>query len=207
MRSQTTFSAKNTDIRAPDESILSYLSRHEGGLYHGIKRQACIEDQVLVHHGNRSIKLVRPVLVEDGLTDTLSSCRGTPSDNGLLIEGGLSNALEPLRDVHIFSACELDRVYGLLYMEKSFPVARVTWPDWEANSQVLVRLEAVPLWSIGLIWVCPGHRRQGWARGLIATALAYFQLTPAQVGWKLPFSSPGQAIAKAICPQGFVVGI
>jgi ribosomal protein S18 acetylase RimI-like enzyme len=200
-----------TAHHAPDEPILSYLTRHEDQFHHGIRRPHCVEDQVLVRIGNRSIKLLGrpwraypPPFNVTGPDGQIMTPDGRPAS-----EADLAAEMEGLRDLHVFAAGELERVYGLLYMEKSCPVARPTWEEWEDQKErrVLVRFECAPLWVISLIWVCPGHRRQGWARALITTALAYFQLTPEQIGWKPPFSPDGQATAKAICPQSFVIGM
>ena len=60
------------------------------------------------------------------------------------------------------------------------------------------------MWSVGYVWVCRGHRREGWSRLLPAAARNHLDFGD-EFGWYAPFTPDGKASVRSVCPDSFYI--
>jgi hypothetical protein len=108
------------------------------------------------------------------------------------------------RNVHLFLGYTNGRGIAFLLIEKRSTIWSCTWEEYQ-NHVVQELPEHPPMWSVGLVWVNRGHRRQGWAVQLALEATRFLCITSEQIGWYTPFTDEGQALVKSLCPKYFYI--
>jgi hypothetical protein len=106
------------------------------------------------------------------------------------------------RNVHLFLGTEGDRIRAYMCVERRYRVWRCTWESYADNAAVLQPERA--MWSVSYVWVCRGHRRKGWSRLLLQAAAHHLHFGE-DVGWYAPFTPPGEAFVRSVCPTSFYI--
>jgi ribosomal protein S18 acetylase RimI-like enzyme len=108
------------------------------------------------------------------------------------------------RNIHLFLLYRINRIIGLLIVERRDFVQRFTWQEYE-NSGGKELPQADPIWSIGLAWVHRKYRRFGLGSKLVQAAASYFDIKIQSIGWYTDFTNDGQKLVKSLCPESFFV--
>lgn len=183
--------------------------RRNHGVYHaesvgGLKRHALPTDHIIWCSGPKRILVVTPRSNRFQRRRAQDLSLIAARDVKFSFVAYHADDAPDARDLHIFIGAESDRLVAYLAFEKRAHVWRCTWPQWDAKKADELTDHA-PMWSVGVVWVCRGKRRQGWVRILLAAATSHLGVLPDQFGWHTPFSENGEAAARSLCPQGFFI--
>jgi ribosomal protein S18 acetylase RimI-like enzyme len=108
------------------------------------------------------------------------------------------------RDPHVFLLEVNDRFVGLLVAERREYVQRFTWEEYgEPTGGPLPKAD--PVWSICMLWIHAKYRRQGFAVLLVTRAIRFLGTSLSTTGWYTPFTDSGEALARKLCPDSFLV--
>lgn len=121
-------------------------------------------------------------------------------------EFGIYSEFEPLdeRNLHVFLYHENDRIVGLALLELRTHIWRSTWSSREKQDTEML-MGHPPVWSLGFAWVHRRCRRRGIATRLFAAATRHLHVKAAEVGVYTPFTESGQALARALFPDTFLI--
>ena len=119
---------------------------------------------------------------------------------------GVYNENEPPddRNIHLFIYCCDDRAIGLAIFESRTHVCHYTWEDFDHRVQKTLE-EQDPIWSLGCTWIHKKYRRRGLAQILFREAVCYLGVRTDAIGLYTPFSRDGEAWARSIFREAFLV--
>jgi ribosomal protein S18 acetylase RimI-like enzyme len=92
----------------------------------------------------------------------------------------------------------------LAIFERRTHVCHYTWEEFDHQVQKTLE-EQESIWSLGFTWIHRKYRRHGLAQILFQEAVGYLGVRTDAVGLYTPFSSDGEAWARSIFQEGFLV--
>jgi len=131
---------------------------------------------------------------------------GEVANREMQYDFGLYNENEPPddRNIHLFIYCRGGRAIGLAILERRTQVCHYTWEEFDHRAQKTLE-ERDPRWSLGFTWTHEKHRRRGLARILLQEGVCYLGVRVDDIGLYTPFTGNGEAFARSIFREGFLV--
>jgi ribosomal protein S18 acetylase RimI-like enzyme len=108
------------------------------------------------------------------------------------------------REIHLFVYRSGDRAVGLSILEKRTGICHYTWEEFDKHVQKTLE-EQEAIWSLAFTWVHKKHRRCGIAKILLVEAARYLGVRVNEVGLYAPLSDDGEAFARSIFREGFLI--
>lgn len=101
------------------------------------------------------------------------------------------------REVYAFLPVANGQVAGFVIVRKRKAFAHKS----RAKGWVLVDNNPRPHWCIDKIWIYQPHRRKGVASSTVRAIARYFGEGPENLGWLLPLTDDGKALARALSSE------
>lgn len=108
------------------------------------------------------------------------------------------------REIHLFIYCCGNRAIGLSIFEKRRHVCHYSWEEYDKRVQKELTNQD-PIWSLGFNWIHKRYRRRGLGKVLFLEAISQLGIHLDTVGLYIPFSREGEAWARSIFHEGFLV--
>lgn len=106
-------------------------------------------------------------------------------------------------NVHVFLLHCRNRIIGLAAFRLHLIRRQYTWIAYEQKEDDFDESTS-RVWTVDMIWVHKQHRGKGYAHRLLEQAMMFFDITSEMLGWSLPFTDTGKALAKSVCPERFI---
>jgi hypothetical protein len=108
------------------------------------------------------------------------------------------------REIHLFLYRSGDRAVGLSILEKRSGICHYTWEEYDRHVQKTLEKQE-PIWSLGFTWVHKKHRCRGIAKIVLVEAVRYLGVRINYVGLYTPLSDDGEAFARSVFREGFLI--
>lgn len=107
-------------------------------------------------------------------------------------------------DSRLYALVEGTRVVGMVITKREKFLRRFRWTTENCDQICEVDDDFASGPKIARVWIAGAYRRQGLAKWLISEVAKHLDHAVYNLGWEMPFSDSGRALAKSLCSKEFI---